>query len=75
MDTVIFTGRMTLEELKHDKPRLYDELVATGKLDACLDDPASPAFTRVVKVFGAAALFSGFTLVVLIIYAMLFSYR
>ncbi len=28
MDPVIFTGRMTLEELKHDKPDEYAELVA-----------------------------------------------
>ena len=28
IDTVVFTGRMTLEELKHDKPKLYESLTA-----------------------------------------------
>lgn len=75
MDTVIFTGRMTVGELKHDKPRLYDQLTGSGKLADHMAEPASPAFTRVARVFGFTALLVGFTLVVLIIYAMLFSYR
>jgi cytochrome b subunit of formate dehydrogenase len=75
MDTVIFTGRMTVGELKHDKPRLYDQLTGSGKLADHMAEPASAAFTRLARVFGFTALFVGFTLVVLIIYAMLFSYR
>ena len=75
MDPVIFTGRMTVEELKHDKPRLYEELVARGELDKHLAEPASPGFTQWVKVFGFTALTVGFALVALIIYAMLFTYR
>ena len=75
MDTVVFTGRMTLEELKHDKPKLYAELAATGELEKRLVDPPSAAFLRTVRIFGYTALFVGFTLVVLIIYSMLFSYR
>lgn len=75
MDTVVFTGRMPIEELKHDKPRLYERLVAEGELEKHLADPPLPAFLRTVRAFGFTALVVGFTLVILIIYAMLFSYR
>lgn len=75
MDIVVFTGRMSVEELKHDKPRLYEELVESGELEKHLVEPASPAFVKVVKVFGTVALLVGFTLVGLIVYAMLVSYR
>ncbi len=75
MDTVIFTGRMSLEEFKHDKPREYEELKASGRLDEFMANPVPLAVTRGVKVFGFVALAVGLTLVVLIIYSMLFSYR
>jgi cytochrome b subunit of formate dehydrogenase len=75
MDPVIFTGRMTVQELKHDKPRLYEELLTSGELEKHLAEPASPHFTRWVRVFGFTALTIGFALVGLIIFAMLFSYR
>lgn len=75
MDTVIFTGRMTVEELKHDKPRLYEELVERGELEEHLAEPASANFTRWARAFGFTALTVGFGLVCLIIYAMLVTYR
>jgi predicted CXXCH cytochrome family protein len=75
MDTVIFTGQMSVEELKHDKPRLYDELISSGELEAHLGEPASPTFLRIAKVFGFTALAVGFTLVLLIIYAAVYAYK
>ncbi|RJO66322.1 MAG: hypothetical protein C4523_12880 [Myxococcales bacterium] len=75
MDTVVFTGRMSVEELRHEKPRWYEELQASGELEKHLEEPPSPHFSRVVRVFGFSALAVGFTLVLLIIYAMLFAYR
>lgn len=75
IDAVIFTGRMSVEELKHDKPRLYEELVARGELEEHLAEPAAPGFVLRSKVFGFTALAIGFTLLALIIYAMLFAYR
>ncbi len=75
MDTVIFTGRMSLEEFKYDKPREYEALVAGGDLEKQLADPVPLMLTRGVRVFGFAALIVGLTLVVLIIYAMIFAYR
>jgi cytochrome b subunit of formate dehydrogenase len=75
MDTVIFTGRMSLEELKHDKPRFYEELVESGELEKHLADPSSRNLRQWARVFGFTALTIGFALVALIVYAMLFTYR
>ena len=75
MDSVVFTGQMSVAELKHDKPRLYEELVTRGELEKHLAEPVSGAFERGVRMFGFAALAVGFTLVLLIIYAMVFAYR
>jgi cytochrome b subunit of formate dehydrogenase len=75
MDTVIFTGRMTLEEFKFDKPAEYDALVKNGKLEEFLVDPYPPIVIRTVRLFGYSALVLGLAIVLWIIYAMLFAYR
>jgi cytochrome b subunit of formate dehydrogenase len=75
MDTVMFTGRVPLEELKHDKPREYEELVANGDLEKHLVSPFHEPVARGFKIFGFTALAVGLTLIALIIYAMLFGYR
>ena len=71
MDPVIFTGSMSLDELKHDRPALYESLEKSGELAQHLVEPPTPAFSRVVRVFGLTALVVGFTLVGLILYALL----
>jgi len=75
IDTVIFTGRMSIEELKRDKPREYEDWVNAGKPKYLTAGPAPDWYIRVVKIFGFTALFIGVSLVILIIYAMLFSYK
>jgi len=75
MDIVIFTGRMDVEELREDKPAEFDELVASGSLEENLVDAYPPIVIRSVKIFGWTALTIGFSIVVWIIYAMLFAYR
>ncbi len=75
MDIVIFTGRMTLEELMNDKPAEYDALVNNGTLKQYLVEAYPPIVIRTVRIFGWAALALGFGIVVWIIYAMLFVYR
>jgi cytochrome b subunit of formate dehydrogenase len=75
MDPVIFTGRLTLEELKHDKPDEYAELVRTGRLEQHLVPPMAAPVERAFRVFGFFALGVGLTLILLIVYAMLFAYR
>ena len=75
MDIVVFTGRMTIEELQQDKPAEYDALVASGSLEEHLVEPYPPIVIRAIRTFGWIALAMGFAIVVWIIYAMVFAYR
>ena len=74
MDLVIFTGRMTVDELKHDKPDEYEALVETGKLDEHLVVPYQPIVIRTIRIFAWTALAMGTLIVLGIVYAMLFAY-
>lgn len=73
MDPVIFTGRVSLEELKRDKPREHRLLVESGDLEKHLADPWPKKPESYFKSFGFIALAIGLTLVALIIYSMLYS--
>ena len=75
MDLVIFTGRMPVEEFKEDKPAEYQALVREGKLEPCLVDPYPPIVIRAIRIFGWSALAVGFSIVLWILYAMMFAYR
>jgi cytochrome b subunit of formate dehydrogenase len=75
MDIVVFTGRMSLEEFKRDKPLEYEELVRSGKLEEHLGEPYQPIVIRAVRLFGWTALTIGISIVIWIIYAMLFAYQ
>jgi len=75
MDTVVFTGRMSVEELKMDKPAEYEELVRTGRLEQYLVDPYPPVVIKAARAFGWTALAIGFSIVLWILYAMIFAYR
>jgi len=75
MDPVIFTGRMTLEEFKEDRPREYEQLVREGRLDEHMVDPLPEPFVRALRIFGFTALTIGLSLVILIIYAVIFGYK
>jgi hypothetical protein len=75
MDIVIFSGRMDVDELREDKPAEYDDLVQTGKLEDHLVEPYPPIVIRTIRIFGWTALCVGFSIVLWIIYAMIFAYR
>jgi cytochrome b subunit of formate dehydrogenase len=75
MDMVIFTGRMPVEELKMDKPAEYASAAASGELESRLADPYPAIVIRAIRVFAWMALGTGFSIVVWIIYAMVFAYR
>jgi cytochrome b subunit of formate dehydrogenase len=74
MDSCIFTGQMTLEELKRDKPREYEQMVASGQLEKSLAAPQSARFIKVCRVFGWTVLTLGLAVVLLIAYAMIFAH-
>ena len=75
MDTVVFTGQMAVAELRRDKPREYDELVASGSLEEHLEQPHPEVVVHAIRIFAWAALTVGFSVVVWIIYAMIFAYK
>jgi len=75
MDLVIFTGRMSVEELRLDKPAEYEQLVASGQLEEQLVEPYPAIVVKAARAFGWTAVTIGLGTVVWIIYAMIFSYR
>jgi len=75
MDTVIFTGRVPVDELEADKPAEFEELLDEGKLEEKLVYPYPWHVERLFRYFGFFALAVGLTLIALIIYSMLFGYR
>lgn len=75
MDTVIFTGRVPLKELEHDRPREYSQLVKSREIKKHLVEPLPPIVVNGIRVFGTIALLIGLALIILIIYAEIFGYR
>ena len=75
MDTVIFTGRMPVAEFKWDKPAEYDQLVAEGKLGEFMVEAYQPVVIRTIRAFAWTALGIGIFMVLVIIYAMVFTYQ
>jgi len=75
MDLVIFTGRVPLEDFEEDKPREYREQVEKGTLEANLVEAYPPIVIRAIRAFGWTALAVGFSIVLWIVYAMIFAYR
>ncbi len=73
MDVSIFTGQLSLEEFRRDKPLDYEALEKSGELERRLADPLSPGAVQIARIFAWAALAMGFFMVVWIVYAMLFA--
>lgn len=75
MDLVIFTGRIPIEEFKLDRPEEYKELLEKGELEKYLAEPYPDIVIKAIKIFAWTALILGFSIILWIIYAMLFAYR
>lgn len=75
MDIVIFSGRIPLNEFKLDRPDEYKDLVEKGELKKLLVEQYPPIVLKGIKIFGWTALTIGFSIVIWIIYAMIFAYR
>jgi len=75
MDIVIFTGRMPIEEFRRDKPAEYRELTGRGNLHEYLVEAYQPIVIKAIRIFAWIALTIGFSIIILIVYAMLFAYR
>ena len=75
LDLVMFTGRVSAEELAYDKPREYERLVREGGLEQHLVEPLPMPVQRGFRIFGFVFLSIGLTIVGLIVFSMLVSYR
>jgi cytochrome b subunit of formate dehydrogenase len=69
MDLVIFTGRVTEEELKHRHPEEYRKLVETGGLEKLRVDPPPRWLKNFGWTVGTAAITIGLVFVTLMIVA------
>jgi cytochrome b subunit of formate dehydrogenase len=65
MDLVIFTGRMTEEELKEKHPEEYQRLVETGQLQSVLASAPQRWLKNFGRIVGVVVVLSGFVLLVL----------
>ena len=71
MDTVVFTGKMTLERFKAERPLEYERIVEEGTLDEYLVPPPTPGQMKQAYVFGTIFLTIGIALAIGIIWALL----
>jgi cytochrome b subunit of formate dehydrogenase len=71
MDLVIFTGRVSLEELKHERPAEYERMVAENAVDKVLTVPPSPELVAFGRLVGTLAVFIGLSVAIMAIYALL----
>ncbi len=70
MDTVIFSGRISKNEMLHERRRWYDRLVADNRLDQYRIKDEWFQWKNIARSFGYGFFGLGLVLLVLIIYAM-----
>lgn len=75
MDPVIFTGNVELEELKADRPRQYAELMKSRKIGKMVTEAPPAWLEKGAKIIGFTFLGIGISIIVMIIYAMIFLYQ
>ena len=62
----MFTGKMPLEEFRHEHAVEYNRLVATGELEKYLVDAPSPTKLAASKLLGFVLITIGLTLLTLV---------
>lgn len=67
MDTVIFTGTLSLQELQHERPLEYQRLVDAHRIEQATTSPQAPWLTDTGIIFGFLLVLIGFFLLILII--------
>lgn len=68
----VFTGRYTVEALRHERPLEYERLVAEGRLDALKREGPGLLTQFFASLFGLASLLFGLFLTALIFWAAFF---
>lgn len=71
LDRVIFTGSVTLDEFKHERPREYAMLVKEDRLEDIIVDKPKRWLVIFAYLFGFTALTIGMGLVFLIMYTII----
>lgn len=71
LDPVMFSGRVTAEEMKHEHPAQYERLVASGRLEELEFKDEWHQWKWVFNTFGVIAIVIGVGLAVAIFWAML----
>lgn len=75
MDPVIFTGKVPLEVFKHERPREYELAKEDGSFRKKLKKEPRKWLLIWSRIFGIFFLLLGFSLVGMIIWAMIFQYK
>lgn len=71
MDLVIFTGKVSDQELRHERAEQYDRLAKSGELDTMFVPAPTVEELRRSRIIGSLGLTIGVALVLLIVYAVL----
>jgi thiosulfate reductase cytochrome b subunit len=71
MDPVVFTGRVSLERFREERPLEYQRMVEDGTLEASLEEAPTPGEMAWSYVFGLLSLGVGLILAVGIFWALL----
>ena len=71
VDDVMFTGRLSEEEFKHERAAEYARVVASGEIANLRVPPPAPWYRKFAVAMGISAMAVGTTIVVLIILAAL----
>jgi cytochrome b subunit of formate dehydrogenase len=71
MDEVMFTGRVSEEEFRLERPGEWERLSAEGALERLAAPPPRASLRRAGRAIGAAAISLGLVLVTLTIYSLL----
>jgi cytochrome b subunit of formate dehydrogenase len=72
MDFVIFTGRVHVDELKHERPLEYERVKASGELEKRMGMHVLPWQYTAARIFGMTALAVGLLLLLLMLAAAFF---
>jgi cytochrome b subunit of formate dehydrogenase len=70
MDSVIFTGKVTVEEMEEERPEELARLVKTGRIDELACVAAPPWVYRLGRTAGTVAVVLGLLMVGMILYAL-----
>ncbi|MBN2720531.1 MAG: hypothetical protein JXR72_05460 [Proteobacteria bacterium] len=71
LDHVVFTGRMSEEEFRHERPGEYERMAREGRLEALEATPPSRASLLWSRIIGIFSYCIGLVLIILILYSLI----